>query len=272
MQLVLFSVDAVEIQNQKSDTDHSDNDYLHLVWTVTRISTKSSQKFCKTMRVGGVLHTGDVVRGPFISGPIAIDDDTVVTVHFTLTNLGSSDAEAQFKQAVQITKKIAPAVLGAVAGLSLEVISAGTAGAVLTPGLIHQLALEMALGVAAAVKSTINTVVNTLSDVFDFLNIHFAPPNCNGVVMSWTVDLGYTSSNLQKAMNVAVQTEVVQGEQPESRCGEPPHTRATFSIRPCSFRTFAPIGFNGSFGHLHPEVHSFRNFITAGVSTGPDCE
>jgi hypothetical protein len=271
MQLVVFSVDTVEILNQKSDTDHGDNDSLHLVWTVTRITTKSSQKFCKTMRVGGVLHSGDVVKGPFTSGPIAIDDETVVMVNFTLTNLGSSDAEEQFKQAVQITKKIAPAVLGVVAGLSVEIISAGTAGAALTPGVIHQFALTLAVEVAGAVKSTISSVVNTLSDVFDFLNIHFGPPNCNGIIMKFTVEPGYISSNLQQAMNVSVPTDVVQGEQPEPRCGKPPHTRVTFSIRPCGLRTFAPPRFNGSFGHLHPEVHSLRSFVTAGVSTGPDC-
>ena len=269
MQVVVFSVDAVEILNQKSDTDHSDNDYLHLVWTVTQISTQASRKFCKTLRVGGVLHSGDVVRGPFLSGPITINDDTVVTVNFTLTNLGSSDAEAQFKQAVQITKKIAPAVLGAVAGLTSEIISAGSA---IPPGLAHQLALELAVKVAGAVKATINTVVDTLSDVFDFLNIHFAPPNCNGVVMSWTVNPGYTSLNVQQAMNVAVQTDVVQGQQQEPRCGEAPHTRATFSIRPGGLRTFLPPGFNGNFRDLHPEVHSLRSFVTAGVGTGPDCE
>jgi hypothetical protein len=27
----VFSVDSVEIQNQKADSDHSDNDYLSLV-------------------------------------------------------------------------------------------------------------------------------------------------------------------------------------------------------------------------------------------------
>jgi hypothetical protein len=55
----VFSVDSVEIQNQKADSDHSDNDYLSLVWTIANTATKNVQTFKKTLRVGGVLHTGE---------------------------------------------------------------------------------------------------------------------------------------------------------------------------------------------------------------------
>ena len=47
----VFSVDSVEIQNQKADNHHSDNDYLSLVWTVANTATKNVQTFKKTLRV-----------------------------------------------------------------------------------------------------------------------------------------------------------------------------------------------------------------------------
>ena len=93
MPTYVFGIDAVTIQNQKADSDHSDNDWLTLTWSVANPITKSVQTFKKTLRVGGVLHSGDVVHGPFATDPIALGDDDILTMTMALVNLGSSDTE-----------------------------------------------------------------------------------------------------------------------------------------------------------------------------------
>src|SRR5689334_19376767 len=126
--------------------------------------TKSVQTFKKTLRVGGVLHSGDVVHGLFATDPIALGDDDILTVTMLLVNLGSSDTEDQFRQAVQMTDK----VVGAIGSGQL---SAGLSGR--GPPVISRPACR------SAVAKGLDTLIGAFSDIFDFLNIHIGPANCN---------------------------------------------------------------------------------------------
>ena len=62
MPTYVFGIDTITIQNQKADSDHSDNDWLTLTWSVANPVTKSVQTFKKTLRVGGVLPSRRAAR------------------------------------------------------------------------------------------------------------------------------------------------------------------------------------------------------------------
>ena len=105
-----------------------------------------------------------------MSDRIDAKDSDIVIISYMLTNLGSSDAEEQFAQAVKVTEivdvagPIAEAAIGFFFGEPVEGMQIGE---------------EVAKG--------FDTAVDTLSDVFDFLGVHFGPPNCNGEVFHDTL-------------------------------------------------------------------------------------
>ena len=220
----VFSVDSVEIQNQKADNHHSDNDYLSLVWTVANTATKNVQTFKKTLRVGGVLHTGDVVNGPFMTDPFNMGDGDILTVNLVLVNLGSSDAEEQFRDAVQVTEKVAD-------------VAAPVVGSIITTILAGDPAAGAQIG--EAVAHALRDVISTFSDIFDFFDIHIGPPNCNGEVFHDT--LTYGANEFGQAVNQPA-SRSYEGPQTESKCGAAPHTKVNFSIRDFMWHSWFRIG------------------------------
>jgi len=212
MPTYVFGIDTITIQNQKADSDHSDNDWLTLTWSVANPVTKSVQTFNKTLRVGGVLHSGDVIHGPFATEPIVLGDDDILTVTTLLVNLGSSDTEDQFRQAVQVTDKVVGAV-GPIVGGIIGTLAAGN--------------LQAGVQIGGAVAKGLDTLIGALSDIFDFLNMHIGPANCNGEVLHDT--LTYTASDLRQGLGQAA-SRTYAGPQSNGRCGAPPHTQVDFSV------------------------------------------
>jgi hypothetical protein len=204
------------------------------------------QTFQKIIRVGGVLHTGDVIDGPFSTDPLVLLDHDIVTINLVLVinsatiyraqkprecgmhralrgasrtlfncrvnNLGSSDTEEQFQQAVQVTDK----VVGIVAPIAGAVVSTILGG---DP--------QEGTKIGKAIADGLNTLVSTLSDIFDFLNFHIAPPNCNGEVFHNTFT--YTANEWQQAIEQPA-SRTYTGPQDNSRCGLLPHTKVHFAI------------------------------------------
>ncbi len=208
----VFSVESVEIQTQKSDNNHSDSDWLSIIVTVADPITKNVQTFpAGNLHLEGSIKTGDIIKGPFVSDPIADRDSDIVVVNYVITNLGSSKAEEQFAQVVKVTDKvlgIVGPIAGAVFGLILGDPKEGL-----------KLGQEIAEG--------FDKVISTLSDVFDFLDIHFAPPNCNGEVLHDT--LTFLPNELAQNVDKLSSREYT-GPQENSRCGSPPKSKVNFSI------------------------------------------
>jgi hypothetical protein len=205
----IWSLREVQVQNQKAD---SDNDYLSLNWSILNNDTKNVSSSSSTQRIGGVIHTGDTIQGPFETPPIEVGPNDVLSLNVLITNLGSSDEEEQFAQAVKITEKVGGTLASAVAGV-VGLITGGPTGA----------------GVAIeAVRKVTSAVDDTLKALFDIFHQGPPPPNCNGEVAHLT--LLFTLDQLQAAVNQEA-SQVIAGPQTESRCGEAPHTKLVFAVR-----------------------------------------
>jgi hypothetical protein len=209
----VFKVDSVEIRVQKADNDHSDSDWLSIIVSVGNPITKNVQTFStQPIHIEGNIKTGNIIAGNFVSNPFIAEDSDLVTVTYLLMNLGSSDAEEQFAQAVKVTNK----VVGVVAPI---------AGAVIGFWLFGQPGEGFEVGIK--ISKAVDTVVSTLSDVFDFLGIHIGPPNCNGEVLHDT--LTYPPGALAQAVNHPASREYT-GPQEEGRCGGAPESKVNFTV------------------------------------------
>jgi hypothetical protein len=209
-----FGIDRLDIINQKADSDHADNDWLSLVWTITKAGTKEQIPFSKTIPIPGALRSGESVSGPFSTGAFKLAAGDILTVTALVTNLGSSDSNQQFSQAVQITKKVLDDLIPAVAIVVGTILGAGAG-----PIGGFQKGKEITDGFDWAIQS--------LSDLADSLGLHIGPPNCNGVVLSasWV----YSSSDLPAAIGVTG-CQRVDGSS-KSGCGTAPSTNVSWSIR-----------------------------------------
>jgi hypothetical protein len=209
----VFSVDSVEIRKQKADNDHSDSDWLSIIVTIGNPITKNVQTFStQPIHIEGNIKTGNVIAGNFVSDPFIAEDSDIVTVTYLLMNLGSSDAEKQFAQAVEVTDK----VVGIVAPIAGAIIGFWFFG---QPG--------EGFEVGTKIAKAVDTAINTLSDVFDFIGVHIAPPNCNGEVLHDT--LTFQAGELAQAVNHPASREYT-GPQEESRCGGAPESKVNFSV------------------------------------------
>jgi hypothetical protein len=210
-----FGIDRIDIINQKSDSDHADNDYLSLVWTITKAVTKEQIPYSKTIPIPGVLRSGASVAGPFSIDPFKLDAGDVLTITAIVSNLGSSDVNQQFAQAVQITKKIVDDLVPVVA----IVVGSILGGAVGPIGGFEK---------GKEITDAFDWAVQGLSDLADSFGLHIGPGNCNGVVLSasWI----YSSSDFPGAVGVSG-SEHVDGPA-KSGCGTAPSTNLSWSVRP----------------------------------------
>jgi len=210
----VFSVESLEVQAQKADSDHSDSDWLSFIVTISNTGTKSARTFSAgNIHLEGSIKTGDIIRGPFVSDPIDAQDSDIVTISYVITNLGSSDAEEQFAQAIKVTNKIV--------GIVAPIVGAAI-------GLIFSANLKGGLEYGQEIAKGFDSVISTLGDVFDFLDIHFAPPNCNGEVLHDT--LIFLPNELAQAVGGLASREYT-GPQQNDRCGSPPKSKLNFVIR-----------------------------------------
>jgi hypothetical protein len=209
----VFQVDSLEVRRQKADNNHSDSDWLSLIVTVIDRVTQTARTLpTKTHHLEGNIKTGDVIAGVFATDPFEAGDTDIVIVNYLITNLGSSDAEDQFAEAVKITNKVV-GIVGPIAGAAVGLFFGA-------PGDGLKIGKEIAGGVDKA--------ISVLGEVFDFLGIHAGPPNCNGVVLHDT--LTYQSGELLQAVNRPSFRDYT-GPQEESRCGSAPESRVNFSVR-----------------------------------------
>jgi hypothetical protein len=209
-----FDINSIDVRTQKADNDHSDSDWLTIIIAVGDAVTKDRPRtlISKTIHVGEVIKNGSVLRGPFRTDFFEVRDTDVVVVSFLLMNLGSSDIEEQGAQAVKITDKvvgIAGPALGAVIGLFFG-----------QPGEGFKLGKQVA--------EVFHGAVGVLSDVFDFLGLHFGPANCNGEVLSDT--LTFLPGEMAQAVDRPASRDYT-GPQGNERCGSPPETTVHFNVR-----------------------------------------
>jgi hypothetical protein len=209
----VFSVDSFECRTQRSDNEHSDSDWLTLVVMVIDPVTKNARELrTEPIQLGGAIKAGNVIKGPFQSVPFKLGDGDAVTVNCLITNLGSSDAEEQFQQAVQVTNKVVDAVApiaGAIIGFVFGNPQAG-------------------FSIGTEIAGGFDVAVDGLGEAFDFLGIHAGPPNCNGEVLSDTFI--YQPGQWVQSVNRPASKNYT-GPQGNERCGSPPESTLNFSVQ-----------------------------------------
>lgn len=209
-----FSVDSIEAHVQKSDGDHSDSDWLTILVSVGDPVTKAQRQAipAQTFHIEGAIKSGDVIRGPFKTDLFTADESELVFVTYTLTNLGSSRAEDQGKEAVQVTEKVVD-IAGPVVGTAVGLFF-GAAGEGLKIG--QQVAVMFRGAIAG------------LSDIFDFLGLHFGPPNCNGLVFGDMLAFAPGEAGLADGKPASRR---YTGSQEQDRCGGAPETTINYTMR-----------------------------------------
>jgi hypothetical protein len=207
----IFRVSSVEVHTQKSDDAHSDSDWLSFIVAIGNPVTKNVRTFTeRPHNFAGNARSGGTFPGARTE-PFVVEDNEIVTITFLVMNLGSSDAEEQFAQAVKVTNKvvqIAGPAIGAAIGFFFGSPKEG---------------FEVGKKVAAAVDGAIGV----LSDFFDFLGIHAGPPNCNGEVLRDT--LVYQPGEFARAAGQPASRDYT-GPQANERCGSAPVTRVHFEV------------------------------------------
>jgi hypothetical protein len=231
MRECVFTFNRIEIVNQKTDTAHSDNDWLSMVWSI------NDQVYSKTIQlvnVGGsaVLHSGDVLR-PFQDYVVCQSTDTVMVV-YAVINLSSYDRGKQAEAAAEITqgilKVVAPIYLQA-AAVVLGVAASGGLGA---PAIIQQIAggssplLQELSNVAGDLIDTAfnNVVTPLLKDIVEFFaRLIGGHPNCNGEVFHDYVI--FLPNQPVEDLHIS---KTYTGPQTNHSCGSPPNTKVDITL------------------------------------------
>jgi hypothetical protein len=180
-------------------------------WTHVRPFGLSGQPFYRTSGEAftAPIHLSGTDLTPLDQRSPAIGNTAIVS------NLGSSDVNQQFAQAVQITKKTVDDLVPVVAVIVGSILG----GAVGPIGGFEK---------GKEITDAFDWAVQGLSDLADSFGLHIGPGNCNGVVLSasWI----YSSSDFPAAVGVSG-SERVDGPA-KSGCGTAPSTNLSWSVRP----------------------------------------
>jgi hypothetical protein len=227
----IFSFDKIEILNQKSDTNHSDNDWLCMTWS---INDKVYSKPVSLRNIAGtqVLHSGDVLS-PFQDYVVCENTDTVI-VTYSVINLSSYDWGKQAEAAADFVKKVADIVAPIYLDAAVVVLGVVSSGGLDAPVIIQQIA-----GGSAPLLDKLSDVAGGLIDkAFDeamtpalkwvvefFAELLGGQPNCNGEVFHDYVI--FLPNQPQSDLHIS---KTYEGPQTNSSCGNAPHTKVDITM------------------------------------------
>jgi hypothetical protein len=174
----ILGFDQTHIVYKKSDSNHSDNDWIIVSWFVGKDLVRTDTLPLLKADGSPVLETGSLVR-PF-SLEVDCGDTDLVTASFVVVNLGSTDFSEQVNEAGQIGAKISEKLAELyLKAAELVVRSSGLPLAQVFADGIEELAPVIRDSVGAAWEDVIVPVVN---EVVQFFQVLFGRPNCNGEV------------------------------------------------------------------------------------------
>ena len=227
----VFSFDRIEILNQKSDTEHSDNDWLSMVWTI------NDQVYSKTIPLvntagSQVLHSGDVLH-PFQDYVVCQSTDTVI-VTYTVINLSSFDWGEQAAAAAQFTQELAKTIAPIYVEAAVVVLGIVASGGLAAPAIIQQIAagsspLLQALSdkIGGLIDTAFNDAITPiLKKIVEFFaELLGGQPNCNGEVFHDYVI--YLPNQPVQDLRIS---KTYEGPQTNSSCGNAPHTKVDIAM------------------------------------------
>lgn len=169
----------IEIITKKSDSAHSDNDWMIVHW-FTNSGLKQSHTFPLTNTAGSTtLNSGQLLQ-PF-SLQLMCADSEFVTVVFQIVNLGSFDAGEQAGAVLQIAQKGAEAFARVyLKAVEFVINNSGLPLASVFADGIDELTPVIVDSVGAAFEDVIIPVISELANVISGI---FGRPNCNGDVL-----------------------------------------------------------------------------------------
>ena len=211
MSLYQWGFDAVHIGNMKGK--EGDSDYLSIVVNVIDSRSKAQQTFEAAHFIGGLLQTGEDVRGPWRTQPIEVRDSDIVVVTYLVTQLfaGQGSTKDALQEAEKVTHTLATDV-APIAGAIAGTILAGNPIA----------GVELGKDIGEKVEFAVKILVGALV-LFDNKG-----PDCRGEVLHDTVS--YAPGEFKRAAGLAAKRTYV-GPQTNPDCGKAPTTEVTFSVQ-----------------------------------------
>lgn len=179
----MLSFDQMDILNQKSDSKHSDNDWMIIYWFVSGKLARTDQFPLFNTAGSLILNSGNAIA-PFAS-EIACADNEFATATFQVINLGSTDFSKQAQTAENVAVQVAKDIASAYVMAAEKVVSySGIPFAQVFADGIDKLAPVIVSSVGAAFEDVILPLVN---DIVDTVSGLLGKPNCNGDVLHDTV-------------------------------------------------------------------------------------
>jgi hypothetical protein len=218
----ILNFDQIEILNQKSDSSHSDNDWMIVVWMIGGEVARKDKIALRNTAGSTALHSGDEIQ-PF-SVDIDCADSDVVSAIYDLVNLGSLDPADQIETAGKIAEDIAKMAATVYLKIAEEFIRYNPEiplASVWADG-IQTIAPVIVQSVGAAFEDIIIPGVETAIDLARRL---LGVPNCNGDVLH-DVAVFPAFQPLQEISNARVYTASSR-----SGCGAQAKTSVHWSLQ-----------------------------------------
>jgi hypothetical protein len=182
-----LTFDLIEIINKKSDTSHSDNDWMVITWFVSDKLVRTD-KFPLLNTAGSVvLDSGNAIQ-PFTS-EVDCPDGAIAIATFQVMNLGAFD----FSDQVNAIGDIAESASQEIAKIYMKEIelylkySGYVPGAPSLPGPLSDFLADRVEELSPIVVKAIGTlfeevIIPLLQDIVSEINVLLGHPNCNGDV------------------------------------------------------------------------------------------
>lgn len=174
----ILTFDQMQILAKKSDSRHSDNDWLIVTWFVGPNNVRTDKVPLRNQAASVVLDSGDTIQPVSLSVDCA--DGDLVTATFEVVNLGSTDFSDQVQAAADIGKEISETVAKIYLKAAEEIVRYGVPlGRVFADG-IEQVEPVIVSSIGAAWD---DIIVPLVDDVIELLQKLVGRPNCNGDVL-----------------------------------------------------------------------------------------
>jgi Tachylectin len=223
-----ISFEHATLINHKSDTDHSDNDWLTLMWTInnepgpTRVFPILDREGNSVLWDGNSLDT--------IVDSIDCDDSATVTITAVIMNLSAYDRDKQVEVATTFARdaaamlaslyiKVGSRVVGIAEILGAPAIGVAISGA--TVELLNKFHDELIAAINNLFDDVLTPSLKGLVEEVAWLL--GGRPNCNGEILhdSFVFLPGQERDEY-------IRDRTYEGPQTNSHCGLPPHTQVTW--------------------------------------------
>jgi hypothetical protein len=183
-----LSFDQIELVNKKSDTRHSDNDWMVVSWFVGDKTVRTDKFPLYNQNGSTVLDSGDAIV-PFVSEVDCHDNEAAIAA-VQVVNLGSFDPSDQVKAVGDLAESLAQfsaKVYLKEVELYLK-YSGYVPGAPSLPGPLSDILASAVSDITPSIVQAIGTlfedvIIPLLDDLIGELQVLLGKPNCNGDVL-----------------------------------------------------------------------------------------